>query len=168
MFIQMKVKGLLMDPQTNTPIVILKDPGSEQSLPIWIGLLEATSIATEIENIQFPRPMTHDLIKSLMDQLSIEVERVEVSDLRENTYFAIIYLRAATGELISIDARPSDAIAIALRANAPIFVNEDVLAMSREADIPTTTQTVFDRDSKEQWAEVLANLDPDDFGKYKM
>jgi len=165
MFKEMKVSGLVMDPQTNTPILILKDLEEETSLPIWIGLLEATSIATELEKIRFPRPMTHDLIKNCFDHLNITVERIEVSDLRNNTYFALIYLRDNDG-VSPIDARPSDAIAIALRTNAPIFVNEEVLAKSQKAD--DTLEPIFEEDNKEKWAELLENLDPKDFSKYKM
>lgn len=165
MFRQMKVSGLLMDPQTNTPILILKDPESDRSLPIWIGLLEATAIATELEKIQFPRPMTHDLIKNCFDQLNVQVERVEVCDLRQNTYYALIYLRNSEN-VTPIDARPSDAIAIALRTNAPIFVKEDVLTRSQKSD--GSPQPVFDKENKDKWADILAELDPEDFGKYKM
>ncbi len=165
MFREMKVSGLVMDPQTNTPILILKDLQEETSLPIWIGLLEATSIATELEKIQFPRPMTHDLIRNCFEHLKVTVERIEVCDLRENTYYALIYLRE-NDRVCPIDARPSDAIAIALRTNAPIFVKEQVLSKSQKTD--DSTKTVFDQENKEKWAELLENLDPKDFSKYKM
>ncbi|HOV88409.1 MAG TPA: bifunctional nuclease family protein [Syntrophobacteraceae bacterium] len=165
MYREMKVAGLVMDPQSNTPIVLLKDLHSEESLPIWIGLLEATSIATELEKIQFPRPMTHDLMKNCLDHFKIRVERIEVCDLRNNTYFALIYLRE-NDRVTSIDARPSDAIAIALRANAPIFVNEEVLSKSQKME--GGGQTVFDKENQEKWAEILNSLDPEAFGKYKM
>lgn len=154
-----------MDPQTNTPILILKDLNEKASLPIWIGLLEATSIATELEKIQFPRPMTHDLMRNCFELLSIRVERIEVCDLRNNTYYALIYLRN-NDSLSSIDARPSDAIAIALRTNAPIFVKEDVLAKSQKAD--DSARPFLDKESKEKWADLLDTLDPEDFSKYKM
>lgn len=133
MFREMKVTGLVMDPQTNTPILILKDVQNETTLPIWIGLLEATSIATEIEKIQFPRPMTHDLIKNCFEQLNIRVERIEVCDLRNNTYYALIYIRDRD-KVSSIDARPSDAIAIALRTSAPIYVNDEVISKYQKTD----------------------------------
>ncbi len=165
MFRRMEVTGLAMDPNTNTPILILKDPDGEASLPIWIGLLEATSIATELENIRFPRPMTHDLIKTLFDHLNVKVEKVEVCDLRENTYYAIIHLRDSA-HTIPIDARPSDAIAIALRTNSPIFVKESVLIKSQRTD--DGTQPVFNREEAEKWSEILESLDPEDFSKYKM
>jgi len=165
MYRQMKVAALVMDPQSNTPIVILKDLQTETSIPIWIGLLEATAIATELENIQFPRPMTHDLIKNCFDYLAIKVERIEVCDLRNNTYYALIYIR--NGEQVSpIDARPSDAIAIALRTKAPIFVSEEVISKSQRSE--DSTQAVFDKDNKEKWSEILENLDPKEFSKYKM
>ena len=165
MFRQMKVAALVMDPQSNTPIVILKDLQSETSLPIWIGLLEATAIATELENIQFPRPMTHDLIKNCFEYLRVKVERIEVCDLRNNTYYALIYIR--DGERLNpVDARPSDAIAIALRTNAPIFVKEEVISKSLKPD--ETARPLFDKENKEKWTEILENLDPSEFSKYKM
>jgi hypothetical protein len=161
----MKVAALVMDPQSNTPIVILKDLQSETSLPIWIGLLEATAIATELENIQFPRPMTHDLIKNCFEYLRVKVERIEVCDLRNNTYYALIYIR--DGERVNpVDARPSDAIAIALRTNAPIFVKEEVISKSLKPD--ETARPLFDKENKEKWTEILENLDPKEFSKYKM
>jgi hypothetical protein len=161
----MRVSGLVMDPQTNTPIVILKDLQEKRSLPIWIGLLEATSIATELEKIQFPRPMTHDLIKSFFTELNVTVERIEVCDLRNNTYYALIYLRDHD-RLSTIDARPSDAIAIALRMNAPIFVNEDVLTKSQNND--ESARPLYTKEHKEDWADLLEKLDPEEFSKYKM
>lgn len=165
MFREMRVSGLVMDPQTNTPIVILKDLQEKLSLPIWIGLLEATSIATELEKIQFPRPMTHDLIKSFFTELNVTVERIEVCDLRNNTYYALIYLRDHD-RLSTIDARPSDAIAIALRMNAPIFVNEVVLAKSQKND--ESARPLYTKGQKEDWADLLDKLDPKEFSKYKM
>lgn len=166
MFREMKVSGLVMDPQTNTPILILKDVQDDTSLPIWIGLLEATSIATELEKIQFPRPMTHDLLKNCFDHLNVQVERIEVCDLRNNTYFALIYLKN-NDQLSSIDARPSDAIAIALRTNAPIYVKEDVLTKSQKSDA-AAPRPILDKENREKWAEILEQLDPEDFSKYKM
>lgn len=165
MFREMKVSGLVMDPQTNTPILILKDLRDETSLPIWIGLLEATSIATELERIQFPRPMTHDLLKNCFDHLNVQVERIEVCDLRNNTYFALIYLKN-NDQVSPIDARPSDAIAMALRTNAPIYVKEEVLTKSQKND--ATPRPILDKENKEKWAEILEQLDPEDFSKYKM
>jgi uncharacterized protein len=165
MYRQMKVTALVIDPQSNTPIVILKDVQSETSLPIWIGLLEATAIATELENIQFPRPMTHDLIKNCFDYLKVKVERIEVCDLRNNTYYALIHIRDREG-VSPIDARPSDAIAIALRTNAPIFVNDEVITKSQKSD--GGGRPLFDKENKEKWSEILEELDPKEFSKYKM
>lgn len=164
MFKQMKVTGLLMDPNSNTPILVLKDLEDDTTLPIWIGLLEATAIATELENIQFPRPMTHDLFRSFLDHMNVKVEKIEVCDLKNNTYYALIYIR--DGErLSSIDSRPSDAIAIALRTKAPIFVKDEVIIKYLKSE---DMKAPFDEKNKEQWAEMLDKLDPSDFSKYKM
>jgi uncharacterized protein len=164
MFKQMKVTGLVMDPHSNTPILVLKDVDDDTTLPIWIGLLEATAIATELENIQFPRPMTHDLIRTFFDHLNVKVERIEVCDLKNNTYYALIHIRSGEN-LSSIDSRPSDAIAIALRTNAPIFVSDEVITKYQKSD---QEKPAFDKANKEQWAEMLDKLDPSDFSKYKM
>lgn len=166
MFIEMKVSGLTMDPITNTPIVILKDLEEKKAIPIWIGIFEASAIATEIEKITFSRPMTHDLLNEILKVLKAEVLRVEIHDLRNNTFFANIQL-LTDGNVITIDARPSDAIAIALRASAPIFVDTKVIEKSRNVDFGTK-MTDLDRLKKEKLAEFLENLSPEDFGKYKM
>jgi bifunctional DNase/RNase len=166
MFIEMRVSGLTMDPITNTPIVILKDLEEKKAIPIWIGIFEASAIATEIEKITFSRPMTHDLLNDIVKLLNTEVVRVEIHDLRNNTFFANIHL-LRDGKLIVVDARPSDAIAIALRAGAQIFVDEKVIEKSRNVDFGTK-MTDLDRLKKEKMAEFLENLSPEDFGKYKM
>ena len=166
MFIEMRVSGLTMDPITNTPIVILKDLEEKKAIPIWIGIFEASAIATEIEKITFSRPMTHDLLNEIVKLLNTAVVRVEIHDLRNNTFFASIHLQR-DGKLIVVDARPSDAIAIALRAGAPIFVDEKVIEKSRNVDFGTK-MTDLDRLQKEKMAEFLENLSPEDFGKYKM
>jgi bifunctional DNase/RNase len=166
MFIEMKVSGLTMDPITNTPIVILKDLEEKRAIPIWIGIFEASAIATEIEKITFSRPMTHDLLHEILKALKAEVMRVEIHDLRNNTFFANIQL-LIDGNLIVVDARPSDAIAIALRAGASIFVDSNVIEKSRNVDFGTK-MTDLDRLKKEKLAEFLENLSPEDFGKYKM
>jgi uncharacterized protein len=166
MFIEMKVSGLTMDPITNTPIVILKDLEEKKAIPIWIGIFEASAIATEIEKITFSRPMTHDLLNEILKALKAEVLRVEIHDLRNNTFFANIQL-LTEGNVIVIDARPSDAIAIALRAGASIFVDNKVIEKSRNVDFGTK-MTDLDRLKKEKLAEFLENLSPEDFGKYKM
>jgi uncharacterized protein len=166
MFIEMKVSGLTMDPITNTPIVILKDLEEKKAIPIWIGIFEASAIATEIEKITFSRPMTHDLLNEILKVLRAEVLRVQIHDLRNNTFFANIQL-LTDGNTIVVDARPSDAIAIALRAGAPIFVDNSVIEKSRNVDFGTK-MTDLDRLKKEKLAEFLENLSPEDFGKYKM
>ena len=162
---QMVVSGLTIDPFTNSPIMILKDVESDKAVPIWIGLLEATAIASELENIKFSRPMTHDLLKNVMETMEIQVIKVEVCDLRDNTYFALIYLNR-DGEEISIDARPSDAIALALRAKCPIFVADVVIQKARRVDL--SAQEAITNEESKKWTEILEGLDPEDFGKYKM
>ncbi len=162
---QMTVSGLTIDPFTNSPIMILKDVDSDKAVPIWIGLLEATAIASELENIKFSRPMTHDLLKIIMENMQIQVTKVEVCDLRDNTYFALIYLNRE-GQEVTIDARPSDAIALALRVKAPIYVAEVVIQKARRVDL-SAKEAITTEDAK-KWTEILEGLDPDDFGKYKM
>jgi len=166
MLIKMKVSGLTIDPLTNTPIVILKDMQEKKAIPIWIGLFEASAIATELEKITFSRPMTHDLLTDILRVLGVEVTKVEINDLRNNTFFANICL-VKDGKNLVIDARPSDAIAIALRANAPIFVDDKVIEKSRNVDFGTKL-TDLDKMKDDKLKEFLENLSPDDFGKYKM
>ncbi|MHB8829753.1 MAG: bifunctional nuclease family protein [Syntrophales bacterium] len=165
-FIEMKVSGLAIDPITNTPIVILKDIEGRRAVPIWIGIFEASAIATEMENIKFPRPMTHDLLNEIIKLMKGEVVRVEISDLRNNTFFANIHL-LLEGKTIVVDARPSDAIAIALRAGASIFIEEKVIEKSRNVDFGAKHSDIGSLD-KEKLEEFLENLSPEDFGKYKM
>jgi len=162
---EMKVAGITVDPFTNTPIVILKDLEEQDVLPIWIGLLEASSIATALENVQTPRPMTHDLLKSVLDNLGAKVVKIEVNDLRDNTYYAVIHLHFKDKRLV-LDARPSDAIALALRVHASIFVDENVIKKSAKVELSKKEDKVV-VDTGE-WEEILENLSPDDFGKYKM
>jgi hypothetical protein len=166
MLIKMKVAGLTIDPLTNTPIVILKDLDEKKAIPIWIGLFEASAIATELEKITFSRPMTHDLIYELLKTLGVEVVKVEIHDLRNNTFFANIHL-LKENETIVVDSRPSDAIALALRANAQIFVDEKVIEKSRNVDFGKKI-TDLDNLKDEKLKEFLENLSPEDFGKYKM
>jgi uncharacterized protein len=166
MLIKMKVSGLTIDPLTNTPIVILKDMQEKKAIPIWIGLFEASAIATELEKISFSRPMTHDLVTEILRVLEIEVAKIEINDLRNNTFFANIYL-LRDGKNLVIDSRPSDAIAIALRTNAPIFVDEKVIEKSRNVDFGSKLSDL-DNLKEEKMKEFLENLSPDDFGKYKM
>lgn len=167
--IQMSVGGLTLDPVTKTPIVILKDTDNKLNLPIWIGLLEATAMATEIEGIKMARPMTHDLIKNILGEVGCAVDSVEITDLKENTYFALVYL-SISGRQVVIDSRPSDAIALALRTKSPIFVAKAVLEASsilqqneegKEPPVENVSNV-----SQEKWAEILEKMTPDDF-KYK-
>ena len=161
MLIEMTIKGLMVDPITNMPIVILKDKDGERVLPIWVGIFEANAIALQIENVTTPRPMTHDLLKNVIADLRGRIEKIVVSDLKENTFFALIYLNV-NGEVTAVDARPSDAIALALRTRAPIMVDEKVIDHAKTVDLSNEKQ---DSDRLQQWLE---QLDPDDMGKYKM
>ena len=161
MQIEMSIKGLMVDPITNMPIVILRDKDGQKVLPIWVGIFEANAIALQIENIATPRPMTHDLLRNIITNLDGRVDRVVVSDLKENTFFAIIHL-TVKGERVVVDARPSDAIALALRTRAPIFVEDAVIDHAKTVDFTSETH---DADRLQKWLE---SLDPDDLGKYKM
>jgi bifunctional DNase/RNase len=161
----MVISELTVDPLTNSPIVILKEIDGERTLPIWIGLLEATAIASELEGIKFSRPMTHDLLRSMMESIDVRVNKVEVCDLRDNTYYALIHL-THNGKKISIDARPSDALALSLRVKAPIFVAEEVISKSKQIDLTAEAEDKSEQGKK--WQEILEKLNPEDFGKYKM
>jgi bifunctional DNase/RNase len=161
MLIEMTIKGLMVDPITNMPIVILKDKEGDRVLPIWVGIFEANAIALQIENIATPRPMTHDLLRNIITDLDGQVDRVVVSDLKDNTFFAIIHL-TVKGEAVVVDARPSDAIALALRTRAPILVDETVIDNAKTVDFASERA---DSDRLQKWLE---SLDPDDMGKYKM
>ena len=161
MFVEMKVRGLALDPLSNMPIIILRDPKSESVLPIWVGIFEANAIALQIENIATPRPMTHDLLRNVIQDLKASVQKVVVCDLQENTFYALIYL-SLNGDTLAIDARPSDAIALALRTRAPIFVEDAVIDHAKTVDF---TSDKNDADRLHKWLE---SLDPDDLGKYKM
>ncbi|MEE9304629.1 MAG: bifunctional nuclease family protein [bacterium] len=162
--LEMKVKGLTLDPLTNMPIVILKDLEEERALPIWVGIFEANAIALEMESVPTPRPMTHDLIKNILEGIQAEVSRIVINDLQDNTFYAAIFL-SLNGTEVTIDSRPSDAIALALRVDAPIFVAKKVLDEARSIDL---TDPEFKEDDKEQWKEWLENIRPEDFGKYEM
>ena len=161
MEVEMRIRGLMMDPVTNMPIVILKDTNGDSVLPIWVGVYEANAIALEIEKVTTPRPMTHDLIKNLLTGLDTQVHKVVVTELREDTFFAVIWLERE-GRVISIDSRPSDALALALRVDCPIFVDDDVLKTSKQAN------SVNDRVSSEELRKWLENLNDEDLGRYKM
>jgi uncharacterized protein len=161
MEVEMKIRGLMMDPVTNMPIVILKDVAGDAVLPIWVGIYEANAIALEIEKVTTPRPMTHDLLKNVLTGLDTAVHKVVVTELREDTFFAVIWLER-DGRIISIDSRPSDALALALRVDCPIFVEDDVLKSSKLAN------SVSDRVSSEELRKWLENLNDEDLGRYKM
>ena len=166
MLIEMKVSGLTIDPITNTPIVILKNMQENKAIPIWIGLFEASAIATELEKIAFSRPMTHDLFYECLKALAVTVNKIVIADIRSNTFFANIYL-SKEGQNFTIDARPSDAIALALRAHAPIFVDETVIEKSRSVDFGIKIGDL-DKLKEDKIKEFLENLSAEDFGKYKM
>ena len=159
--IKMEIKGLLMDPVSNMPVIILRDTDKGHFLPIWVGMFEANAIALEMEKVATPRPMTHDLLKNVLAELDTRVERVVINDLRENTFFARIHLARKDGNL-SIDSRPSDAIALALRSQAEIFVEEEVLEKSRSLHTEGSDQ---DPDRLRKWLEEAS---PDELGKYRM
>jgi bifunctional DNase/RNase len=161
MEVEMTIRGLMLDPVTNTPIVILKDAGGDSVLPLWVGVPEANAIQLEMEKVSTPRPMTHDLIKNVLTGLETQVHKVVVTELREDTFYAVIWLERA-GEVVSIDSRPSDALALALRVDCPIFVEEIVLKTSKLAANST------DRLSGEELRKYLEGLNDEDLGKYKM
>jgi len=157
----MKIRGLMMDPVSNMPIVVLKDVNSETVLPIWVGVYEANAIALEIEKVTTPRPMTHDLIKNVLVGLDTRVHKIVVSELKEDTFYAVIWLER-DGHIISIDSRPSDALAIALRLDCPIFVDDEVLKSSKLA------ASMSERVSSEELRKWLEGLNDEDLGRYKM
>jgi bifunctional DNase/RNase len=162
---KVNIAGLTMDPASNTPIIILKSVDDDQAIPIWIGLLEATSIASALQNVKFDRPMTHDLFKNFIESMDIKVSKIEVCDLKDNTYYAKIYFTSEK-KTFSMDSRPSDAIAIALRFRAPIYVDDKIIEKSQkmEADLEVSDTS----EEGKKWADYLKNLTPEDFGKYKV
>ena len=170
-FILMMVGGLTLDPTTKMPIVVLRDPDNKINLPIWIGPLEAASMATELEGIKPQRPTTHDLIRNLLGDLGATVDAIEVTELRENTYFARILLKARDGRDLEIDSRPSDAISLALRTKSPIYVAKKVLETSSEIHDAQAEGSASEQNlasvSRDKWSEILERMSPDDF-KYKM
>jgi bifunctional DNase/RNase len=161
MLIEMTIKGLMVDPVTNMPIVILKDKEGDRVLPIWVGIFEANAIALQIENVATPRPMTHDLLRNVITDLEGQVDRIVVSDLKDNTFYAVIHM-TVRGERVAIDARPSDAIALALRTRSPILVEENVIDNAKTVDFNAERT---DNDRLQRWLE---SLDPEELGKYKM
>jgi bifunctional DNase/RNase len=161
MLVKMNVKGLTVDPMTNVPIVILSDEENQKALPIWIGIFEASAILSQLEKINTARPMTHDLIKNIILQLGSKVVNITVTELKDNTYYAVIELLINEKKLV-IDSRPSDAIAIALRVGAPILVAEEVIDKANSIDL---NREKMELDKMKEW---LQNADPEDFGEYKM
>ena len=161
MQIEMTIKGLMIDPVTNMPIVVLRDLAGERVLPIWVGVFEANAIALQMEGITTPRPMTHDLLKNVITQIEGDVLRVVINNLKENTFYAQIHLRVANREVL-VDSRPSDAIALALRVAAPVFVEESVLEKSRSGEDTSDAQ------NSERLRKWLEEADPDTLGKYRM
>lgn len=160
--VEMKIRGLMMDPITNMPIVILKDLEDETVLPIWIGVYEANAIALEIEKVPTPRPMTHDLLRNLLFGCEAWIQRVVVSELKDDTFFAVIWIEREGGQLMSLDSRPSDALALALRLDCPIYVDEQVIASSK------LSPTLGDKTNSEDLRKWLENLGEEDLGQYKM
>jgi bifunctional DNase/RNase len=162
MDVEMRIRGLMMDPNTNMPIVVLKDVASDTVLPIWVGIYEANAIAIEIEKLAAPRPMTHDLARNLIHSMNGQLDRVVITELKDDTFFAVLWL-TQDGEAVTVDARPSDAIALALRADCPIYVAEPVLAMAR-----LNVAGPPDNASTEQLRKWLEGLNDEDLGRYKM
>ncbi len=161
MEIEMKIKGLMLDPLSNMPIIVLVDTKGERALPIWVGFFEANAIALQIENIPTPRPMTHDLIKNIFYGLNAKVKKIVVNDLQDNTFYALIYVEI-NGKKCILDSRPSDAIAIALRLRIPIYVEEEVINKAKSIEI---NKDAIDQESLQKWLESLR---PEDLGKYKV
>lgn len=172
--IRMKVAGITLDSTNNMPIIILKGVDDEVAIPIWIGLIEASAIATELEGIKLARPMTHDLLKNVLESLGGDLQRIEICDLKDNTFYAMLYIKKE-GSDIEIDSRPSDAIALALRTDSEILVDKKVVEKSQRVDLDVLKKVLNSSaggeqgaDDKDKWAEILENLNPEDFGKYKM
>ena len=161
MEIEMKIRGLMVDPSTNMPIVLLKDPVSEALLPIWVGLYEANAIALEVEKSQMSRPLTHDLLRNLIHSLNGQVQRIVVTELKDDTFYAVIWMEQ-NGEVVALDARPSDALALALRTDCPIFVEEEVLRTAKVLPNPA------DQASSQDVRKWLEGLNDEDLGRYKM
>lgn len=165
MFVEMKVRGLALDPLSNMPIIILKDEEEKRSLPIWVGIFEANAIALELEKISTPRPMTHDLIKNILESIDARVLKVVVTDLKENTFYAVLHVQLGDAEY-TVDSRPSDAIALALRVAAPIYVDEDVVRKAKTLDVPAKEPEAVKTDNPERIREWLGSIKPEDFEKF--
>ena len=165
MFLEMKVRGLALDPLSNMPIIILKDEEDKRSLPIWVGIFEANAIALELEKIATPRPMTHDLIKNILETVQAQVTKVVVTDLKENTFYAVLHVQIGEREY-TVDSRPSDAIALALRVAAPIYVDEDVVRKAKTLEVAPKEAEPVKADDPERIREWLGNIKPEDFEKF--
>ena len=162
--IEFKIKSLIMDPLTNAPIVVLQQTASDTLLPIWVGIFEANAIALQIEKVDTQRPMTHDLMKGLLNHLNVTVTKIVVTDLKDNTFYAMIFLNAG-GKVVTVDSRPSDAIALAIRTDSPIYVTDEVLTKSSGSSATTLSAVKSSPEDIRNWLE---NLNPDELGKYKM
>ncbi|HEV8640041.1 MAG TPA: bifunctional nuclease family protein [Methylomirabilota bacterium] len=165
MFVEMKVRGLALDPLSNMPIIILRDEEDKRSLPIWVGIFEANAIALELEKISTPRPMTHDLIKNILETIDARVLKVVVTDLKENTFFAVLHIQVGDTEY-TVDSRPSDAIALALRVAAPIYVDEEVVRKAKSLEVTTKEAEPVKADDPERIREWLGKIKPEDFEKF--
>jgi len=162
---KVSIAGLTMDPASNTPIILLKSEENDQAIPIWIGLLEATSIASALQKIKYERPMTHDLFKNFTERLDISISKIEICDLKDNTFYAKIHFISKDGNF-EMDARPSDAIAMALRYDAPIYVADEVMQKSKMGD--GGAEVLDTSEEGKKWADYLEGLSPEDFGKFKI
>jgi bifunctional DNase/RNase len=165
MFVEMKVRGLALDPLSNMPIIILRDEEDKRSLPIWVGIFEANAIALELEKISTPRPMTHDLIKNILEAIDARVVKIVVTDLKENTFYAVLHLQVGESEY-TVDSRPSDAIALALRVAAPIFVDEEVVRKAKSLEVTPKEAETVKADDPEKIREWLGSIKPEDFEKF--
>ena len=163
-FIEVVIHGLTVDSNNNNPVILLKQKDGQKVMPIWIGLFEANSIAMSIGDVEVPRPMTHDLLRSILEESGFKVERVAVTDLKDNTFYATIYLRG-DGDLVQVDSRPSDAIALAVRSQCPIYIMDTIFNQS-SIDLDSIEMSHEGTDDK--WSEMLENMNPEDFSKYKM
>ncbi len=164
--VEMFVSSLTLDPATKMPFLIMKDKDSRYSLPIWIGIFEASAIAMQLEGIKPERPMTHDLMCNVISGLDIVIDRVEIRELKDSTFFATLFLRRADGTFLEIDSRPSDSIALALRFNAPVMISEDVIIKARRIDLTKCSDDSMSE--KDKWTDILESMTPEAFGKYKM
>lgn len=159
------IHGLAMDPKNNSPILLLKESGVDRALPVWIGLHEANAIATCLAGMESPRPMTHDLLYNFINQAGYSISKVVITELKDTTFYAVIYLSSASGDM-ELDSRPSDAVALAVRSETPIYVMEDIL--DRSAVDMSTIEEEATSTQKDEWLEMLENMDPEDYSKYKM